>query len=144
MKSNFGSALLLALVLGACDLGSEPEILPLSVSASIEAAPGEPEGLAALVYEITNDGTAALWVGGCDGEPLVSVERREDGEWEDVSAGVCQANVEMTPIEIAAGETLEGTRLIDDVPGSYRAIAWGFRYQHHAAVPVISNTVSID
>jgi hypothetical protein len=141
MKRSIACTILVVLGLGACDLSTDLQMLPLKVNASVAST--ETDVPTAISYRIENSGNATVWVGSCGGQPLVAVEREVNQEWINVSAGVCQAHLVMTPIPLAAGAAFEGTRTIDPVPGRYRVLAYGHRQEHDAGIIIVSNVVTI-
>lgn len=144
MKNRIVLLLLISLAGSACDRVTSPEPLPLRVSASIDTAQAVAGGLLSIVYKLENDTSFTLWAGSCGGQPLVAVERDENGTWVNVSADACQAHLDMTPIAIGAGGRLEGARLIDAVPGRYRVAAWGHRRTQEPGTKIYSNIVTVD
>lgn len=139
MKRALLTAILL-LPLAACELSTEPGTLHLRVSAS-HAAP-QAEESPSISYEIENSGTRRIYLASCDGAPLVDVERETSGGWVNVSASVCQANLDMVAIPLAPGERLVGHRPVTQA-GRYRAVAYGSAQDGGAHVTVVSNPVTV-
>jgi hypothetical protein len=145
MKRSAATALICCLALIGCDLPSSPGMLPLRVSASVQEASADAAAAGALpiAYEIANRGRSSLLLGACAGQPLVAVERQDGGDWVNVSAGICQTNLDMTPIQLAAGATLHGVHLIQAGPGSYRVVAVAYGSDGESSVRVVSNIVTV-
>jgi hypothetical protein len=136
-------SLLLTVVTGAvaCDSVAGPEPLPLTLQAS--AAPAVGADLPVLSYQITNTGRSELFLGSCNQQILVAVERDENGSWVNASGGYCQMNADMTPISIAPGATLQGTRVYDGSPGRYRVLAYGYRHWTDTSGVTLVSTIIV-
>jgi hypothetical protein len=145
MKRSFVATLVCCGALLGCDLPFSPGMLPLRVTASVQEPPADATAAGALpiAYEIANRGRSSLLLGACDGRPLVAVERQDGGDWVNVSAGICQTHLDMTPIQLAAGATLHGVRLIQAGPGSYRVVAVAYGSDGESSVRVVSNIVTV-
>jgi hypothetical protein len=145
MKRSVLATLVCCLALTGCDLPSSPGTPPLRISASVQEASADASAAGALpiAYEITNRGRSGLLLGACDSQPLVAVERQDGGDWVNLSAGICQTHLDMTPIHLAAGATLHGVRLIQAGPGRYRVVAVAYGSEGEPPVRVVSNIVTV-
>jgi hypothetical protein len=145
MKRSAVATIVCCLALMGCDLPSSPGVLPLRVSASVQEASADASvsGALPIAYEITNRGRSEVLLGACAGQPLVAVERQDGGDWVNVSAGICQTHLGMTPIRLAAGATLNGLRLVQAGPGSYRVVAVAYGSDGDPPVRVVSNIVTV-
>lgn len=117
MRARFLSLLLL---LSACQSGVEPENRSLDVRIQgSEFVISAPEGVVDVPFSATNHGETSVWVSRC-GERLMTVlDRREGGEWVQVSSDRCLANQRMDPVELGSGQVLAGQRGVFE-PGEYR------------------------
>jgi hypothetical protein len=139
MRAICRTLLILPFVLG-CGLTTGPgEGLHLSAGV---LSPGMTESLA-ISYELANRGSRELHVAACDGQPLVHVERQEDGTWINVSAGYCQTHLHMVPLKVSAVEQLSGHRPVDR-PGTYRVLVYGTTSTGARSVVLTFNIVAAE
>lgn len=76
-------------------------------------------------FAVTNRGTATVFLLGCDGAPVVIIERGTGAKWEPYSGTGCIHALSQAPVELRAGQTITSHVLILDA-GYFRIRAgWG-------------------
>ncbi|HEU4559129.1 MAG TPA: hypothetical protein VFS20_14810 [Longimicrobium sp.] len=74
-----------------------------------------------VAVTVTNRTLAGVELAACDGVPLVSFQRREDGRWPSGNI-ICPANLQMTPVTLAPGATFSATLSMENEPGTFRIV----------------------
>jgi hypothetical protein len=117
MRTALGVVVIL---LGACQWLTEPrEAVEVRVVEVFEMIQPESDGGPwSVEFQVTNNGRRQAYLYRC-GWIGSMVEREQDGVWVQFSGAACQTVYDMSPIAIAPGETLSGTRVVWG-PGRYR------------------------
>jgi hypothetical protein len=71
-------------------------------------------------WQIQNHGGGTIYLWRCGDTVLFEVQRLESVGWASYSAAICITSLDMSPIPLAPGATLTGTRTIDGPAGQYR------------------------
>jgi hypothetical protein len=111
---------LLILLLSACQSVMEPgdAALELQTQGS-EFVISPTEESASVPFTVTNHGPASVWIARCGDRLMAALDRREGGKWVQYSGDGCLMNTLTGPVELGAGEVLQGARGVVD-PGQYR------------------------
>jgi len=111
---------LLILLLGACQSVVEPGAAALDLQTQgSEFVISAPDGSATVPFTVFNHGQTSVRIARCGDRLMTALDRRESGKWVQYSGDGCLTNVLTSPVELEAGEALEGLRGVMD-PGEYR------------------------
>jgi hypothetical protein len=76
---------------------------------SVVAARRDAAGIVRLDVEWRNVATSAVYLPGCAGQVSMSLERRQAAGWESFGGGICLANLNQSPIELAPHQAIRAT-----------------------------------
>lgn len=64
--------------------------------------------VSAVGFTVKNDGNESIYLPRCGDQVFVAVDRREGGDWRQVSGGggICQAIYDSSPLEVLPGESV--------------------------------------
>jgi len=93
----------LTAVLAGCSDGPRLRVNVDGDSFQREPAAGSGLELAAITFDVTNDGDATAFVAGCDRRIAASVDKQIDGRWQQFAGGICLANVVADPVQLRSG-----------------------------------------
>ena len=82
----------------------------------------ELEEVAAVIYSVRNTGPSVVLVTSRCGDGLSpSIQRRQDGEWQQYRGGACVAALDMSPVPLSPGASRTDSVLVD-ARGEYRLV----------------------
>jgi hypothetical protein len=132
------------LVLAACQTTTAPGFSDLVLRvdpASIALNRGG--GEVVVPFTVRNRGGETVLLARCGDDLLFELQRSEQAGWVGVRAAICLAVYDMSPLPLAAGETVQGGYRIDPVPGRYRLVL-GVRDWAGDSLPLISDPFTIE
>ncbi len=116
MRSSFAAAFVLVSIL-ACDSILDPS-LPVEIRMSASTYVLE-DGTASAEFTVRNAGDETLYVQRCGGRIMTFLDRWQDDDWVHYRGDACPAIYLSVPLELGAGEEVEGSRGVHE-PGRFR------------------------
>lgn len=92
-----------------------------SLRLSLEKVAFELDPTVDVLFTLSNRGGATVYVPACGDQVTAEIQRREGGAWAKYSGDLCVTVLPMSPLAVASGEALQGTRSIAE-PGRYRLL----------------------
>jgi len=111
-------SLLSVLAPAACGLFASGPSLSIEMDATVVVRP-KPDTMATVTYVIVNHGSAAAYVAACGLRPSPATDRLVGAAWEGYFGNGCKGTVDMSPITLTPGQTVNGTWSWDRA-GTYR------------------------
>ncbi len=135
----------LAVVLASCSSITEPSGAPdLRLGVAGELFVRSPEtGAARVPFVLQNRGTATVRVPRCGDDVTVEAIKEEGSAWAQHNSGICRTNLNMAPIAVEPGESVEGTWLVSE-PGRFRIrVVAGCDCEIRIGYPAISDAFEV-
>lgn len=124
MRLNLGILrygwLVVGSLLVACDDTTGPSDSGLRLSTLEDRLVLPAQGVVDVSFTITNRGETSAFLSRCGDRIMSAIDRKgSDGSWAQYNGDMCLAIYDMSPLEIAPGESLHGMRGLHEV-GTYR------------------------
>lgn len=135
----------LAVVLASCSSITEPSGTPdlrLGVAGELFVRSSE-TGAARVPFVLHNRGTATVRVPRCGDDVTLEVMKAEGSAWAQYGSGICPANLNMVPIAVEPGESVEGTWMVSE-PGRFRLrVVAGCDCEIRIGYPAVSDAFEV-
>jgi hypothetical protein len=135
----------LAVVLASCSPVTGPSGTPdlsLGVSGELFVRSSD-TGAARVPFVFHNRGTATVRVPRCGDDVTVEAMKAEGSNWAQYNSGICPANLNMVPVAVKPGESLEGTWTVGQ-PGRFRIrVVAGCDCEIRIGYPAVSDAFEV-